>query len=115
MRLNKSNLKKFLFIGILSLLPALIMAQDNDPDKLGAPNVIETGNSGNKHKMSANEKKAADTKARQKKEGDKMYKAALKQHAKNQSKNTRDMMKASKKQADKINSNDKKPWWKRIF
>jgi hypothetical protein len=105
----------YLAVVALSLLPVFLMAQDNDPDKLGAPNVIETGRSGNKHKMSANEKKAADTKARQKKEGDKIYKAALKQHEKNQSKNTRDMMKASRKTSEKGRDNNKKPWWKRIF
>jgi hypothetical protein len=115
MGLKMNGYKKYLVLAALSLFPLFMMAQDNDPDKLGAPNVIETGRSGNKHKMSANEKKAADTKARQKKEGDKMYKAALKQHEKNQSKNTREMMKASRKTSEKGRDNNKKPWWKRIF
>ena len=107
MQLKKKSLILFFGVMILSLLPILMLAQDNDPDKLGAPNVTETGRTGNVHKKSTNEQKAADTKARQKKEGDKMYKAAVKQHAKNQSKNTRAMMKASQKTSDKGRDNKK--------
>ena len=107
-----------LLIGIFSVLPFISIAQDigGDPDKVGAPNVIRGGKDGpSKHKVSPQEKKAEDTKAKQMKEAAKAEKAAIKYHEKIQSKQTKEMMKASKAKSDSYNQNKKPPWWKRIF
>jgi hypothetical protein len=116
MKLN--GLGIILLIGIFSALPFITIAQDvgGDPDKVGAPNVIRGGKSGpSKHKLSPQEKKAADTKAKQMKDAAKAEKAAAKFHEKIQSKQTKEMMKASRAKADAYNQNKKPPWWKRIF
>ena len=108
----------FLFIGIFSVLPFISIAQDvgGDPDKVGAPNVIKGGKSGpSKHKDTPAEKKVAAAKAKQAKDAAKALKAATKYHEKIQSKQTKEMMKASKAKADSYNQNKKTPWWKRLF
>ncbi len=105
------------FTGIFLINPILSSAQEssNDPDKLGAPNIIRTGKSGNKHKLNKQEKQAAKTKAKQQKEADKAAKAAAKFHEKIQSKATKQMMKESRNKSEALHGNKKIPWWKKIF
>ena len=103
------------FIIGISLMPFHAKAQDNDPDHLGAPNIIKSGHSGNVHKPDKNEKKAAAIKAKQKKEADKAYKEGQKFHQSIQQSNTKAMMKESKRKAQKVRDNDPRPWWKKIF
>ena len=108
----------FLMVGLFSILPLISIAQDdgNDPDKLGAPNIIKGGKSStSKHKMSSQEKKLAKAKKKRMKEAAKAEKEAKKFHDKIQSKSTREMMKASKNKSDAWHDNKKVPWWKKIF
>jgi hypothetical protein len=106
-----------LMIGIFSVLPFYSIAQNGmgDPDKVGAPNVIKGGKGGSSHKSSSAEKKVVKAKEKQAKDAAKAYKAAMKYHEKIQSKQTKEMMKASKSKADAYNQNKRPPWWKRLF
>ncbi len=108
----------FLMLGLFSTLPYYSLGQEssNDPDKLGAPNIIKGGKSASsKHKMSSQEKKAAKAKEQRMKDAAKAEKEARKFHEKIQSKSTKEMMKASKNKSEGLHDNKKTPWWKKLF
>ncbi len=107
---------KIVLLGMFLSLPCWMAAQDNDPDKLGAPNVIHTSSHEKENpKVVDAQKKAAKVKKQQEKDAAKAEKEGKKFHESIQSKNTKEMMKESRSKSEAWNSNSRPPWWKRIF
>lgn len=61
------------------------------------------------------QKKADKKKAQQRNKSERAVKKGIKRHQKIQSKNTRKMMKKSRKSSDMWNSNKREPFYKRMF